>query len=475
MLQKFLANKKLFYGSIAGVLVIIVGSVFAFGNGNGGEIISVEKKDLKEVVRVSGTVEAESVAALGFQVGGTVSKVSVKTNQPVSAGQELLRLNLGTLPAELKSAEADLAIKKAEGSNDAINLSAIKDKQDALVKSAKATLYSEGLESEPENSTYTQTPPTISGRYFGDAGTYKVIIRLGTQGNDALLSVFDIETIRDIEISKTSATPLGSKGLYISFPDNISNYYDTIWYVEIPNTKSDSYLTNYNSYQETLEERNRAIEEAEQKMRNQSAGSSIVQAELTRAQAAVDKIYAEIEKHIIRAPFAGIVAALDIDPGEAVSAGNSVVTVISDSKLGVEIDLPEIDSIKVNSGDKAEITLDALGDKIFTGTVESVNRTETIVDGVAVYEARIVLDEPGENIISGMTAEVTITTDEVKEAIAIPLRALRQKNDDTFYVMKINQAKEAEEARVSVGIRSSDGFAEILNGLSENDQVVAEN
>lgn len=475
MIQKILNNKKLFYGSIGLLIVIIVGAFFFFGDGNGVEIVSAEKRDLTEVVEVSGTVLAESVAELGFQVSGTVAYVSAKTNQPVYAGQELLRLNLGTLPAELKSAQADLAITRAENSNTAINLDSIKQKQDSLVASAYSKMLSDSLEVEPSSHTYTQTAPVISGRYQGPEGTYKVIVRRGIQSNDSKMSIFNLEQITDSEISKTTATPLGTRGLFITFPDDISDYYDTIWYVNIPNTKSSSYTANYNAYQEAVRERDRAIDEATQNLREESVGSSIAQAEITRAQSAVERIQAEINKHIIRAPFAGIVASLDIDPGEAINAGSAVVTVISDSKLGVEIDLPEIDSIKVNIGDSAEIILDALGEEKFIGTVESVNRTESIVDGVAVYESRIVFETPDPRIISGMTATVSITTDQRENVTAVPLRAIQQKSDGSFFVATTNSKGDEAEKTVRVGLRSSDGYAEIISGLLENEKVVVKN
>lgn len=474
MLNKFIANKKLLYSSVGVLFALVVLVFFFLGNGNGKEIVSAEVRNLSEIVQVSGTVEAESVANLGFQVSGTVSSVSVKTNQMVYQGQELLRLNLGTLPAELKSAQADLSITKAQNSNTQINLDTIKQKQDSLVASAYATLLSSNLESEPSDSDYSQTPPVISGRYYGPEGTYKLIISRGNQSDDALLSVFGAETVRDVDISKTSATKLGTRGLYVSFPDSISDYYETIWYVTIPNTKSSSYVANYNAYQEAIKERDRAIEEATENLRAQSVGS-IAQAEITRAESAVEKIQAEISKHIIRSPFAGIVASLDIDPGEAVNAGTSVVTVISDSKLGIEIDLPEIDSIKVNVGNPVSITLDALGEEKFSGVVESVNRTETMVDGVAVYEARIIFDNPDPRIISGMTAEVSITTNKKESVISVPLRSVKQKSNGDFYVTTIDPSGKEKEAVVTVGLRSSDGYAEIISGLNENEKVVTDN
>ena len=90
---------------------------------------------------------------------------------------------------------------------------------------------------EPESNNFTQTPTTISGRYVGQEGIYKIIFDRGNQIYDYNVNVFDLEKVLAIEISKTGPTPLGTRGLYISFPDPIRDYINTTWYVSIKNNK----------------------------------------------------------------------------------------------------------------------------------------------------------------------------------------------------------------------------------------------
>ncbi len=467
------AHKKLSWGIGGALILVLIGTIIFGGNGNGNRALAlVERRTISEDVRVSGTVEANTVSDLGFEASGVVRDIAVSVNDTVYQGQLLASLGLGTLAAELQAAQADLAIKRAEVANTGINLDTIREKYDTLVTNARIKLYSEGLVAEPGSSTYTETAPTITGRYIGSEGKYKFVIRAGNQSDESELYAFDMEDVEPVEISKTGATPVGENGLFVSFPSEPTDYEDTSWYVTIPNKNSSLYASNYSAYQDALKERQRAIEDAEAEPRTEQAGSSIADAELARAEAEVARIQALIGERMLRAPFAGTITAVAIDPGESVSASVSALSLISNDGLGVEIDLPEIDSIKVKNGNPAVVTLDALGaDEALNARVVSVNRTETLVDGIAVYEARLAFDNQDPRIASGMTADVAITTNKRDNVLALPIRAFRFREDGTPYVTILEDEKE-REVEVGMGLRGSDGYVEVTAGLIEGQNVI---
>ena len=153
--MNWIKNNRLIAGTIGLVIIIILGFV-VFGGGNGNqEVVAVERRDVTEVVRIAGTVEARIVSDLGFETSGIVRDVAVDVNDIVYRGQTLVSLGLGTLGAELQSAQASLAIKRAEHANTSVNLDAIRDKQDTLVANAYSELLSNDLIAEPKSSTYT--------------------------------------------------------------------------------------------------------------------------------------------------------------------------------------------------------------------------------------------------------------------------------------------------------------------------------
>ncbi len=444
-----LSKKTLLILGVA--IVLIVFFALRAGSKNGTyEAVPVVQRDLKEEVLLAGTVEARSVADLGFEVSGTLTSLPIAENAVVPRGATLATLGFGTLSADLRSAQADVAIKRAETANTEIE-----------VQNAYSELLSTNLVAKPQSADYTQTPPVISGRYNDtEEGTYKIRIKPKSQPGKFELAVFDLENPETVTIAETGPTALGARGLFISFPDGPATYRDTTWYVSLPNKEGTTYATLYSAY-----------ERAAAQLRAEQSGTSIAHAELLKAQAQVDRIQAEIAQRIIRAPFAGTVSAVHADVGEAVSPNNPVVSLISNDGFGVAIDVPEIDSIKVNVGDPVDITLDAFAGYTFAGTVTSMNRAETIVDNVSVYEGRIAFTEPDVRIASGMTAQVAIQTDAREGVLAVPVRAVKYREDGTTFVTVQDASGEPEERTVVVGMRSSDSFFEVLTGLAEGDVV----
>ncbi len=437
---------------VVGAILVAVGVGIFMRSGNGEyEKFAVQRRDLVEEVVLSGTVKARVVATLGFEVSGTVQDILTAENRVVSRGTPLVVLSLGTLSAELQSAQANVAIKRAEVANTQIALD-----------NAWSELLSDNLVAKPQSSNYTQTAPFISGRYVGEEGTYKFHVRPQKQPGKFDLFVFDLETVGAIEIEKTGPTPLGTRGLYVSFLDGPAAYSDTTWFVTLPNTEGPSYATNYSVY-----------DRAKAELRAQQNGSSIAEAQLLRAEAEVARIQAQITQRTLTAPFGGTVTAVHINPGEAVSVNSPVVSLISNDGFGIEVNLPEIDSVKVKVGNPVSIMLDAFSGEVFEGTVVSVNRAATLVDNVSVYEARIAFNNRDERIASGMTAEVAITTNRSEDVLAVPVRAVKYREDGVQYVLTENPTDgSVSETDIVTGLRSSDGYFEVRSGISENNRVL---
>lgn len=462
---------------IIGIGILVVGGVVVGvkrSQPSDSEGIPVVRRDVVETVQISGRVESNTVADLGFDVSGLVKNILVQEGEHVVTGQQLVILDLGTLIADLNAAEADVAIKKNEASNTQTRLKALTEEQNTSVASAYAKLLSDGLSADPDNPSYTQDSPEITGRYVGQEGIYR--IRIEKQQSEFYLYTFGLERVDAFKLKETTANPLGTQGLFITFPDSLETYADTVWTITIPNKKSSLYSQNYNAYEDALRERDRVLQDAEAELRRQTEGTSIADAELLRAQASVQRIQAQIAQRILKAPFDGIVRSIDIDLGESVSSNNAVVSLISTDGFGVEVDLPEIDSVKVHIGDTAMITLDPLKEESFSGTVVSVNRAEKMVSGVPVYQARIAFDTHDDRIASGMTATVTITTDDRENVLALPARAIRRYDDGRPYVVVLDsETKKEQEVPVTLGLLGSDSFFEIVSGVVEGMQIQTTN
>jgi multidrug resistance efflux pump len=137
------------------------------------------------------------------------------------------------------------------------------------------------------------------------------------------------------------------------------------------------------------------------------------EADLTAAQTALMQRQVELTDTELRAPFAGTVAALDLDVGEQVSLGAPVVQLADLTEWHIETDdLTEINVIYVEEGDRVSISIDALPDLELTGTVARIKPLGENKQGDITYTATIVPDTLDERLRWNMTASVTIQTED---------------------------------------------------------------
>lgn len=214
-----------------------------------------------------------------------------------------------------------------------------------------------------------------------------------------------------------------------------------------------------------------AVKQAEAYLQSQNA-------QIKYAQANVQNFLAQMSKNVMIAPISGTITKIDPKLGEIVIANTSVVSIISKSEFEIEANIPEVDITKVKIGDGARVTLDAYGDDInFPAKVKSKDEAEIMIEGVPTYKVTLQFNEEDTRIKSGMTANITITTDKKESVIVIPQRAVISQNGDKIVKMLISdnqdQKKQAvQEIKVIAGLRGSDGNIEIIDGVKEGDRII---
>src|SRR5215471_11770106 len=103
--------------------------------------------------------------------------------------------------------------------------------------------------------------------------------------------------------------------------------------------------------------------------------------DVARAEAALHASSDLLGKTSFLAPFDGVVSALNVEQGEVVitgtmnNPGTEILTVSDLSRMLVRADVDETDVVDVRIGQKAKITVDALPDTSFIGTVVEIGNT----------------------------------------------------------------------------------------------------
>lgn len=192
-------------------------------------------------------------------------------------------------------------------------------------------------------------------------------------------------------------------------------------------------------------------------------------AEVTRDNA-VDSIKAArraFQDAVIIAPIDGIVTQADLLPGQSVGLTDTIAQIVDWSEVFLDADVDESDISKVHLGQPAQVTLNAYGDRNFYGVVQEITpETKTTSTGSTVVKARIALNNPGVDLISGLNGQTTITVDQAKNVLTIPQDALRE--DNTVFVQTADGIKTVP---VKTGL-TSDTDVQITSGLTAGQQVV---
>jgi HlyD family secretion protein len=140
------------------------------------------------------------------------------------------------------------------------------------------------------------------------------------------------------------------------------------------------------------------------------AQKAAVTAGIAQAEAALELAQINREHAEIRAPFDGVVAAINVDPGDpSTTVGQPAIRVVDVSVLHVDARISDIDIALVSVGQPAEVHADALPDKVFKGKVTYIAPTTTAVGTIRTYLVRIALDSQ-DGLRAGMSARVDLPT-----------------------------------------------------------------
>jgi HlyD family secretion protein len=157
--------------------------------------------------------------------------------------------------------------------------------------------------------------------------------------------------------------------------------------------------------------------------------------EVARADATVVAATDNLRKTRFVAPFDGVVSALNVEAGENVITGTmnnpgTEILVVSDlSRMLVKADVDETDVVDMKIGQKVKITVDALPDTSFPGTVTEVGNTAkrsltSALEGQTNFEVKVVFDRDVPQVRPGMTADVEIETATHGKTLSVPIQAV---------------------------------------------------
>jgi HlyD family secretion protein len=195
--------------------------------------------------------------------------------------------------------------------------------------------------------------------------------------------------------------------------------------------------------------------------------------EIERAQAGSSQARDQLSKTTIYSPIDGTVTVLNSKQGERLVAtgqfaGTEVMRVADLSHMEARVDVNENDVVSVKVGDKAEIKIDAYGDRKFHGTVYQIANTGKTTgagtqEEVTNFEVKIRIEDTEVTLKPALSCTAEIHTNEVKDVVAVPMQAVTIRTGESNLSPEEIEKKKQKVAQRDKG----DNNAEFVNERAE--------
>jgi HlyD family secretion protein len=205
--------------------------------------------------------------------------------------------------------------------------------------------------------------------------------------------------------------------------------------------------------------------EQKQKDRYSQPEVAKVQAQAAEAQAAYDAAEDALQKSSVRAPFDGIVYALPVKQGAYVQTGDLLLQEGDLSKMLVRTFVDEPDIGRLATGQKIEVTWDALPARIWNGTVSTIPSTVKLRGARYIGEITCTVDNHDLRLLPNINVGVTIITAEHSGVLTLLREAVRMDDTKPYVYQVIDGELKRREVEVSLQNLTR---VEITAGLPEN-------
>jgi membrane fusion protein (multidrug efflux system) len=242
--------------------------------------------------------------------------------------------------------------------------------------------------------------------------------------------------------------------------------------VEMSSVEQAADLAEVRAANEAAQEELRRYQELYERGFASQARLDTVRAAADAAQARLNAGGSRIADRTIRAPFAGIVGLRTASPGQFMRPGDQLGTLDDITEIKLDFDVPETQIARVGEGVEITARTAAYPDRVFEGHIANVD--SRVDPATRTVRVRAMLPNREEILRPGMLMTVEVRSNP-REALAIPEIAILDQADGAFvYRVTSSEAGQAVElVRIRTGQRAG-GMAEVLEGLSADDQVITE-
>jgi HlyD family secretion protein len=392
------------------------------------DTVAYTKGSLTASISGTGTVRANQTAILTWSTSGTVGEIKVALGDQINANDVMMALDENSIPIDILQAQVDVINVQQALTN--LYANAPLELAQAKLDLINAEKNLEDLASDREILNYQRCTDTR---------------------REDLQNKYD-----------------DAKTLYDRFPSAQTKL------------SMETALANLNYCQKDYTEQEKAQAEARILVAEEKVSSlkrkieTLMDGpdpdEVTKLETQLQIAQARLDKKVVKASFKSTVTAIYNKPGDLVVAGAKAIQLADLSALYVEVQISEVDISLIKEDQSATLVFDAFYTETFQGRVTEISPIGTESQGVVSYAVTLKVLNGMDTIKPGMTAAVSIITEEKNDVFIIPIDALTTlEGVDTVYVMRNNTPVAVE---VTVGAFSNDEIEILSADIAEGELIV---
>lgn len=422
------------------------------------ETMEAEKRDISNVINVSGTVSSANTVKVTSKLSAKVKKLNVEVGSNVKEGDILCEFDSSDFQQQYDS----LSKNQQNSQNQTANQHKInernleKAKQDKVISLQQAQRAIDDA-IQAKNDIYNKEAKTVN--------ELNEQIRKRDNAQNTMNNTDDPEEYQQAaqDYQQADAMVQSKEATLESIRDQFSTYEKAVQSAQDAyNSAERAADAAIQSYQDVLD--------AEQFQQNGDT------------QTELDKLSDSIKDCVVKAPKSGIITSLNVAEG-SIPTTDALMTIEDSSDLKIVAQINEADILNIHEGQPAVVKTSATGEKEFEAEVSrvvsiyNVSSSQQNAGGVSSggYSAEITVKDSKELLI-GMNAKVRIIMDEKKDVLAVPYESILSRDDDSKYVLTVvknaDDVSTVKEVSVQTGMEGS-YYTEITGGdLKEGDTIL---
>lgn len=444
-----MTNKKIIFllFSISLISGLVLASCASLNEENGvstttgyGEVTEIT---MTTTIETSGSITPRQVGSITWSTGGIVGTVNVEVGQQVKTDEILMTLD----PDSVSSTVRNSQIKLQEMTS-----------QSAIAEAEKAVL---DAQSELDDAVYTLTyldyvDEGIINNAYAEYIIANEKYEVAYENYEELDDELDAD---DPELAQAYTK------LYQAEED--MEYLKYVY--DLYSSKSKSSDQTYAEYENAVTLAENTLLQAEYYL------AAIKREEIPSdfTSSALNEFY-DLQESIdainLRAPFDGVVATIDNEPGILVSSKQTGVILIDRSKLFLTISVDESDYLLLSTGLIGMVAVDVLPENEYSAHIASINLVGQVSNGVVYYDVTLEIDKVDNAIPINASASVEIEIGEPETQLLVPVTAV-QSDTEGEYVQVVRNGS-IQRVDIVSGTIMTDDTVVVAGDLEVGEQVV---